>query len=66
MAEDESVVGQIVRRDRLKHNIGNLTLLTQPLNSKQSHAPWTQKREELQDPEHGSLLVLNKEVLLAP
>jgi hypothetical protein len=60
--EDESIVGQIVRRNRLKHNVGNLTLLTQPMNSKQSHAAWDQKRQALQDPRHGSLLVLNKEI----
>ncbi len=60
--EDEGVVGQIVRRNRLKHNIGNLTLLTQHLNSKQSHADWSQKRAILENPEFGSLLVMNKEL----
>lgn len=60
--EDDSVVGQIARRNRLKHNIGNLTLLTQPMNSKQSNAGWADKRAALQDPNLGSLLVLNKEI----
>ena len=32
------------------------------MNSKQSHAAWMQKRLSLQDPEYGSLLVLNKEI----
>lgn len=60
--EDDSVVGQIARRQRLKHNIGNLTLLTQPMNSKQSNAAWADKRAALQDPKYGSLLVINKEI----
>ncbi|WP_404414770.1 DUF262 domain-containing protein [Brevundimonas vesicularis] len=60
--EGESVVGQIVRRNRLKHSVGNLTLLTQPLNSSSSHAAFTDKKVKLQSPEHGSLLVLTREV----
>jgi hypothetical protein len=60
--EDDSIVGQIVRRDRLKQNIGNLTLLTQSMNSKQSHEAWEKKRQALNDPKYGSLLVLNKEI----
>ena len=35
-----------VRRDRLVHTFGNLTLLTQPLNSAVSNGPYAQKREE--------------------
>lgn len=31
-------------RDVLKHSLGNLTLLTQKLNSSVSQGPWTQKR----------------------
>jgi len=61
-SEDESVVGRIVRRNRLKHSIGNLTLLTQPLNSSVSNGPYDRKRAALQSPEHGSLLVLNREI----
>lgn len=61
--EADTSVGRIVKRNRLKQNIGNLTLLTQPMNSKQQNSAWTQKREALQKPEFGSLLVLNKEIL---
>lgn len=44
-------------RDRLIHTIGNLTLVTGPLNSSLSDVPWSRKREALQ--EH-SVLHLNK------
>ncbi len=60
--EDDSSLGRIVRRNRLKHNIGNLTLLTQPMNSAQSNSSWPEKRALMQDPGRGSLLVLNKEI----
>jgi hypothetical protein len=60
--EDETMVGRIVRRNRLKHSVGNLTLLTQPLNSSVSHGPFDAKREALLSPEYGSLLVLNREI----
>lgn len=59
LAEDDSATGHIVRRNRLKHTIGNLTLLTQPLNSSVSNGPYETKREALL--EH-SLLVLNREI----
>lgn len=59
-AEDESMVGQIVRRNRLKHTVGNLTLLTQPLNSSVSNASFNIKKVALN--EH-SLLVLNRELV---
>lgn len=62
VVEDESLLGQTVRRNRLKHSIGNLTLLTQPMNSVQSNAGWVEKRALMQNPERGSLLVLNKEI----
>ena len=39
---DESTILNAAReRDRIIHTIGNLTLLTQNLNSKLSNAPWT-------------------------
>jgi hypothetical protein len=57
-AEDASVIGQIVRRKRVRDTIGNLTLLTQPLNSSISHGAYEAKREALE----GSLLVLNREL----
>ena len=47
-------------RNTLIHSIGNLTLATQRLNSSMSNAPWSSKREELQ--EH-SVLLLNNELL---
>jgi hypothetical protein len=60
--EDDSVVGRIVRRNRLKHSVGNLTLLTQPLNSSVSNGPYEAKRAALQSAQFGSLLVLNREI----
>ncbi|MRD73135.1 DUF262 domain-containing protein [Rhodocyclus tenuis] len=59
VSEDETLRGQIARRIRLKDSIGNLTLLTQPLNSTVSNGPWAGKRQALED---HSLLVLNREV----
>ncbi len=35
------------RRNRLKHTIGNLTLLTQKLNSSVSNGPWNEKRTKI-------------------
>ena len=46
-----------VQRNHALHTIGNLTLVTQPLNSKVSNGPWPKKREALA--EH-SVLHLNK------
>jgi hypothetical protein len=60
MIEGESIVGQIVRRKRLKDSFGNLTLLTQPLNSAVSNGPFVDKRAAMG--KH-SLLVLNREVI---
>jgi hypothetical protein len=57
--EDDSPIGRIVRRNRLKESFGNLTLLTKPLNSSVSNGPYEGKRAALQ--EH-SLLVLNREI----
>ncbi len=47
-------------RNRLVHTIGNLTLLTGPLNTMVSNGPWNQKRETLE--KHG-ILMLNRELL---
>lgn len=58
--EGNSVVGRIVRRRRLKDSFGNLTLLTQPLNSAVSNGPYAEKRAAIA--EH-SLLVLNRELI---
>jgi len=57
--EDETIGGRIVRRNRLKDSFGNLTLLTQPLNSSVSNGPYAGKKAAL---ENHSLLVLNREV----
>ena len=48
------------QRNSLVHTIGNLTLVTQKLNSSMSNASWQSKRDELQ--EH-SVLLLNNELL---
>ncbi len=58
--EGDSVVGRVVRRRRLKDSFGNLTLLTQPLNSAVSNGPYEDKRVAIA--EH-SLLVLNRELI---
>lgn len=57
--EDDSTIGRIVRRNRLLQSFGNLTLLTQPLNSSISNGPFKAKKSALS--EH-SLLVLNREI----
>jgi hypothetical protein len=59
-SEDDTVVGKIVRRNRLLQSFGNLTLLTQPLNGSVSNGPYEGKRTALND---HSLLVLNKEII---
>ena len=46
-------------RDKLVGTIGNLTLVTQSLNSSMSNASWEDKRRELQK---YSLIMLNKEL----
>jgi len=35
------------RRDALVHTLGNLTLLTRPLNSAVSNGPWSDKRAQI-------------------
>ena len=57
--EDDSITGKIVRRKRLLQNFGNLTILTQPLNSSVSNGPYNTKKKYL---EAHSLLVLNREI----
>ena len=57
-ASGEDVV--TVRRRRLIHTIGNLTLVTGALNSKLSNAPWQDKRVTLQD---HAVLALNTTLL---
>ena len=57
--ENDTRVGQIVRRKRLLDTFGNLTVLTKPLNSSVSNGPFSVKREALND---HSLLVMNREI----
>ncbi len=47
--EDESSSGQIVRRNRLKDTIGNLTLVTPSFNSRVSNDAFVIKRKEFED-----------------
>ena len=58
--EDNSFWGKISRRERLVDTIGNLTILTQALNSSISNGPYSEKCQALN--EH-SLLVLNREIV---
>ncbi|MFT3811268.1 MAG: HNH endonuclease family protein [Micropepsaceae bacterium] len=55
--EDETGLGRIVRRNRLRHALGNLTLVTQSFNSAVSNLAFDVKRKEL---EEQSILMLNK------
>ena len=56
--EVESVIGLIVRRNRLKHSVGNLTLVTPSFNSKLSNKGFEIKRTEFTEQ---SVLMLNKD-----
>jgi hypothetical protein len=56
--EDDTPVGRIVRRDRLKHTLGNLTLVTQSFNSGVSNQAFNVKRQEFEDQ---SILMLTKD-----
>lgn len=56
----EASVEAEMRRETLKHAIGNLTLVTNKLNPKLSHAPWSEKRETLKD---HTVLFLNKDLV---
>ena len=51
------------QRNTLIHSIGNLTLVTQKLNSSMSNDPWQGKRDELQK---YAVLKLNNELLSKP
>lgn len=48
------------RRNRIVQSIGNLTLVTAPLNASMSNGAWPDKRETLRD---HTVLFLNKELL---
>lgn len=47
-------------RDRIIHTIGNLTLVTQSLNSAVSNDPWAEKRSEI---ERHSILPMNHDLI---
>lgn len=49
-----------MERDKVKHTIGNLTILTEKLNPSVSNAPWEEKREEIDD---YSVLLLNRKMI---
>jgi hypothetical protein len=56
--ENDSAVGRIIRRDRLKQTLGNLTLVTQSFNSGVSNFGFEVKRKEF---EEQSILMLTKD-----
>lgn len=56
--EDESAVGRIVKRNRIKQTLGNLTLVTQSFNSGVSNLGFDVKRQEFEDQ---SILMLTKD-----
>ena len=58
--ENDTRIGQMVRRKRLLNTFGNLTVLTKPLNASVSNGPYKDKRAALND---HSLLVLNREII---
>lgn len=57
--EDASRIGAIVRRNRTCHTIGNLTLLTQPLNATISNASFSKKKTAI---DKQTVLLLNREI----
>lgn len=61
--EDETAVGRIVRRNRMKHTLGNLTLVTQSFNSGVSNLDFKTKRAEFDDQ---SILMLTKDFVKKP
>lgn len=58
--EDDSFIGRIVRRDRVKHTLGNLTLVTQSFNSGVRNHAFDVKRQEFEDQ---SILMLTKDLV---
>ena len=57
--EDDTAVGRIVRRNRMKQTLGNLTLVTQSFNSSVSNLGFDKKRQEFEDQ---SVLMLTKDI----
>lgn len=58
--EDDTAVGRIVRRNRVKQTLGNLTLVTKSFNSGVSNYAFDVKRKEFEDQ---SILMLTKDFL---
>ncbi|MFG1243636.1 DUF262 domain-containing HNH endonuclease family protein [Xanthobacter sp. V7C-4] len=56
--EDGTTIGRIVRRNRIKQTLGNLTLVTQFFNSSVSNLDFGVKRQEFEDQ---SILMLTKD-----
>ncbi len=56
---EQDFVDVCERRDNLIHTIGNLTLMTQPLNSSTSNRAWLEKRKEI---ESASMLPISIEL----
>lgn len=54
--EEEAKWEKVQSRDRKIHCIGNLTIVTQPLNSAMRNAPFIEKKEALRN----SILILNR------
>lgn len=52
---DPKLIDEISVREALIDTLGNLTLVTKPLNSQLSNGPWSQKKQGLED----ALLALN-------
>ena len=63
LPEDVDRDAATYQRNTLIHSIGNLTLVTQKLNSSMSNDAWACKRDELQE---YSVLLLNNELLSRP
>jgi hypothetical protein len=58
--EDDSAVGRILKRNRIKQTLGNLTLVTQSFNSAVSNLAFEVKRREFEDQ---SVLMLTKDFM---
>jgi Protein of unknown function (DUF1524) len=56
--EDDSPIGRIVRRNRMKHALGNLTLVTPSFNGGVSNLTFEVKRQAFEDQ---SILMLTKD-----
>lgn len=61
--EDDTTVGRIIKRNRIKQTLGNLTLVTQSFNSGVSNLAFVVKRQEFEDQ---SILMLTKDFVKKP